>query len=142
MNEVMKQWERNVQPAGSSVHRGQRGQSLIIVVLAFIGILALAGLAVDLGMVYVEQVRLARAADAIVLAAVSELPVEEAAHERGMLYLRDNGYNYLDGGPVRVVINWTNSPQEEGEPEECRAVGPVDRFVAGDADQRSRCRAA
>ena len=57
----------------------QRGQSLIIVAFLIIALLAAVGLAVDLGLMYVEKVRLGRAVDAAALAGAQELPDESAA---------------------------------------------------------------
>ena len=65
-----------------ALHGQQRGQSLVIVTFAFIGILAFVGLAIDLGWVYVERVRVAQAADAAALAGASELPLDGAALAR------------------------------------------------------------
>mgnify|MGYP006288477375 CR=1 FL=1 len=73
---------------------GEEGQSLVLIAFAFMGLLAFAGLAVDLGLVYVNRVQVSRAVDAASLAAVSDLPVEEAAQTRALTYLRDNGYDY------------------------------------------------
>jgi hypothetical protein len=97
------------------LHRSQRGQSLIIVILAIIAILAFVGLGVDLGLVYVERVRVGRAADAAALAAVPELPAETAAHERAKIYLMENGYDPSATGTVRLVIdgNYVSGPAEE-----------------------------
>ncbi len=69
------------------------GQSLIIVVLAIIALFAIIGLGVDLGLAYVERVRLARAMDAAALAGAQELPAEEAAHLRALEYLDANDYH-------------------------------------------------
>jgi len=77
---------------------------MVIVAFAFTGILALAGLAFDLGWVYVERVQISRAADAAALAAVSELPLEIAAHDRAKVYLQENGYDHTEGN-VRLVID-------------------------------------
>lgn len=108
MNKALIQWSwraRSRQLARQGLHNGQRGQSLIIIVLAFIAILAMIGLGVDLGVVYVERVRLQRAADAAVLAAVSELPFEQAAQARALDFLAENGYDANDVADVAVVIN-------------------------------------
>jgi Flp pilus assembly protein TadG len=104
MNEIRRRWTRETQPDENGSRRLERGQSLIIVVFAFMGILALVGLSIDLGLVYVERVRAGRAADATALAAVAELPLEQAAQMRARDYLRDNGYD-PDGANTRVVIN-------------------------------------
>jgi len=72
---------------------GQRGQSLIIVAFLIIALLAVVGLAVDLGLMYVEKVRLGRAVDAAALAGAQELPDEAAAYDRMVEYLNLNGYD-------------------------------------------------
>ncbi len=71
----------------------ESGQSLIIVVFALVGLMAIIGLGVDLGLVYVERVRLARAMDAAALAGAQELPSEKAAHQRALEYLQANGFD-------------------------------------------------
>jgi Flp pilus assembly protein TadG len=70
-----------------------KGQSLIIVAFAIIALIALVGLAVDLGLVYVERIRVRRAADAAALAAAAELPLEGAAQVRALEYLQENDYS-------------------------------------------------
>jgi hypothetical protein len=121
MNEMLEQWWRKLKSGERDSQEHQRGQSLIIVVLAFIGILALIGLGVDLGLVYVERVRVARAADAAALAAVAELPLEEAAHLRALIYLQENGYDYTRGNTY-TTLNWDNSPRENlDHPGTCEA---------------------
>jgi hypothetical protein len=72
---------------------GQRGQSLIIVAFLIIALLAAVGLAIDLGLMYVEKVRLGRAVDAAALAGAQELPDENAAYDRMVEYLHLNGYD-------------------------------------------------
>jgi hypothetical protein len=72
---------------------GQRGQSLIIVAFLIVALLAAVGLAVDLGLMYVEKVRLGRAVDAAALAGAQELPDENAAYDRMVEYLNLNGYD-------------------------------------------------
>ncbi len=95
---------RHVLAAGRNLLRErQKGQSLIIIIFALIGLLAFVGLGIDLGLVYVERVRVGRAADAAALAAVAELTLEEAAHARALSYLHENGYPF--GPDVRIVIN-------------------------------------
>ncbi len=80
----------------AKIYREESGQSLIIVAGAIIALMAIIGLAVDLGLVYVERVRLARAMDAAALAGAQELPAEEAAHRRALEYLASNGFSVPD----------------------------------------------
>ncbi len=72
--------------------RREKGQSLIIVAFAIITLIGFIGLAVDLGLAYVERIRTRRAADAAALAAATELPLEHAAVIRALEYLEENDY--------------------------------------------------
>ncbi|MFW9842914.1 MAG: Tad domain-containing protein, partial [Candidatus Thorarchaeota archaeon] len=74
----------------------QSGQSLIILAFAFLGLIAMLGLALDLGLVYVERVRIKRSVDAATLAGVVELPYEQWAFDRALEYLSLNGYDSTD----------------------------------------------
>ncbi len=78
----------------------ERGQALVIVAVGIFTLLILVGLAVDLGLYYIERVRIARAVDAATLAAAYELPMESAAHLQALDYLRQNGYDFADPGTV------------------------------------------
>lgn len=51
----------------------ENGQSLILLALMFVGLLAFMGLAIDVGFIYVRQAQLTAAVDAAALAGVSEL---------------------------------------------------------------------
>jgi hypothetical protein len=51
-----------------SIQRAQRGQALVIVVVALVGLLAAVGLAIDGGMAFLERRRMQNAADAAALA--------------------------------------------------------------------------
>lgn len=120
----MKNREVNMQ-----AHISERGQSIILIVFAFVTLLIAVGLAIDLGLVYIERVRLGRAVDAAALGAVQELPNEEAAFRRALMFLKDNGYDfetnatiYYNGGlrydpagaAATIYIN-TADYREEGE---------------------------
>jgi hypothetical protein len=72
--------------------QAHKGQSIIIITFAFLGLIAMLGLALDLGLVYIERVRISRTTDAAALAAVVELPFEEEAMRRAVEYIELNGY--------------------------------------------------
>lgn len=82
--------------------RSERGQSLILVAFGIFALLGFVGLAIDLGLSYVDRVRVRRAADAAALAAASELPLEAAAQVRALEYLEANGY------PCGLTVRITN----------------------------------
>jgi len=52
----------------------QRGQSIVLLAGAMVGLLVFAGLAVDAGVIYMGSIHLSRSVDAAVLAGVVELP--------------------------------------------------------------------
>ncbi len=80
----------------------EEGQSLILVAFAVVALVGFVGLGVDLGLAYIERVRIQRAADAAALAAASELPLENAAGLRALEYLAENDYDCGISFPVDV----------------------------------------
>jgi len=74
-------------------NRRGNGQTLVIVAFSIMTLIAFVGLGVDLGLTYVEKVRVQRAVDAAALAAAAELPVEAAAQLRALEYLSENDYD-------------------------------------------------
>jgi hypothetical protein len=96
MLQQMMQHIRKFQPEPARKSEAQSGQSLIILVFAFLGLIAMLGLALDLGLVYIERVRVKRAVDAATLSGVVELPYEQQAFDRAIEYLDLNGYDSSD----------------------------------------------
>ncbi len=79
-----------------SIHnrsRKERGQALVVIAFSIITLIAFVGLGVDLGLTYVEKVRVQRAADAAALAAAADLPMQQAARLRALEYLSENSYD-------------------------------------------------
>lgn len=82
------------------------GQSLVIVALLLVGLLAFVGLAVDVGLVFARAAQLNKAVDAAALAAVTEVIVVNdlsAAEEKTAQFLNSNL-------PVESSINTATSP--------------------------------
>lgn len=102
IREIIQKIDRRL-PAPAEPEQRQKGQSIIILAFAFLGLIAMLGLALDLGLVYIERVRLRRAVDAAVLAGVTELPFESQAFERALQYLDDNGYP-VNSGSIDVYF--------------------------------------
>jgi hypothetical protein len=100
-------------PEGSRDTR-ERGQALILIIFAIFGLLVLVGLAVDLGLYYIERVRIVRAVDSATLAAAYELPLEEAARIQAIDYLQQNGYDVMDPDTTLVVDGVTVSGSTSG----------------------------
>ena len=95
-------------------HSSERGQSIILLAFVFVGFLIVVGLAVDLGLVYVERVRLGRAVDAAVLGGVQELPNEQAAFRRTVMFLRDNGYDFQENATIMFNGVWWSESMPPG----------------------------
>ncbi len=87
----------------------QQGQSMIILAFSFIGLIAMMGLGLDLGLVYIEKTAMKRAIDAAALSAVDELPNEEEAALRAIAYLDANGYHIGTPGDPDGEDNLANS---------------------------------
>jgi Flp pilus assembly protein TadG len=72
------------------LHTEEKGQALILFVMVMIGLLAMIGLAIDAGRLYVARAELSRALDSAALAGVVELPDLSAAEARATAYFNDN----------------------------------------------------
>jgi hypothetical protein len=70
------------------------------------------GLALDLGLVYIERVRIKRAVDAATLAGVVELPYEQQAFDRAIEYLNLNGYDTADPDSYVFVAGCVRDVQD------------------------------
>ncbi|MGD8814965.1 MAG: VWA domain-containing protein [Anaerolineales bacterium] len=99
----------NLDPAGM---RRSRGQSLVLIALTFVGILAFVGFVVDTGISFLYQNWLNHAVDAASLAAGYELPNIKAACARAVEYLETNGYQA--GEDLRYQIIFAAVPSAPG----------------------------
>lgn len=117
--------------------RDESGQSIVIMVFAFIALILIVGLAIDLGMIYIERIRLSRACDAAALAAASELPLEGEAQLRAIEALAHNGYDVTN---ALIRINGMPRP---GSPSEARItidINTVDYQKGGVTDTADKIR--
>jgi hypothetical protein len=86
------------------LHRGrERGQALPIVALLLVVLLALVGMAVDAGRVYVARAELVRALDSAALAAVVELPDMDDAEHKATVYMSQNQPDAAITFPAQVA---------------------------------------
>ncbi len=76
---------------GWSRLRGERGQTIVLTVVALMGLLGFVGMAVDVGYAYYGQRELQSTADAAALAGASQLPDSTAATTAAALYGGANG---------------------------------------------------
>ncbi len=101
---MLKQFLLRLKAKHVEALREQKGQSIIIFTAAFLGLIAFLGLALDLGLVYIEKVKVGRTTDAATLAGVPELTNnnEAATIDRAIEYIRLNGYDVGGDTEIRV----------------------------------------
>lgn len=81
------------QPGNKKCLTNQEGQSIVLVALMMIGILAFVGIAVDVGLIFARQSQLSKAVDSAVLAAVTEvesLSLLNNANNKAAQFLNSN----------------------------------------------------
>jgi hypothetical protein len=88
------------------------GQSLVIVAMAFVGIVAFVGFAIDTGIIYLNRIWLGQAVDAASLAAGYDLPNIKGACARAVEYLNAN--DYIAGRDFEYDIIFPNVPDTPG----------------------------
>ncbi|MCA9969522.1 MAG: Tad domain-containing protein [Anaerolineales bacterium] len=92
-----------VQAGAEAAHLHEKGQSIVLIALALVGLLAFVGIAVDVGFVFARSTQLQSAVDSAALAAVSELvadpspggPGEAAANQRATQFFQTNGFDII-----------------------------------------------
>ncbi|MCX6072617.1 MAG: pilus assembly protein TadG-related protein [Chloroflexi bacterium] len=99
--------------------RKQRGQALILIALAFVGLAAFIGLAVDAGILFIQYGHLRRAVDAASLSAANQFregwtPAEMTA--AGLQVLALNG---LDPTSIGVAVETCDTATIPGDPALC-----------------------
>ncbi|MEM7113302.1 MAG: pilus assembly protein TadG-related protein [Chloroflexota bacterium] len=101
----------------------EQGQSIVIIALGLVGLLALLGLAVDVGLVFVRGAQLQAAVDAAALAGVTELQTSgtglerELADARALQFIQANEMpdaileeDDRDGLPFTVIVRTDTQP--------------------------------
>jgi hypothetical protein len=73
---------------------GERAQTLVLMALAMLGLLAAIGLATDGSVIYVTQRHLQRALDAAALAAANKLPDQDEARDAAYQFMRLHDYDF------------------------------------------------
>ncbi|OQY26179.1 MAG: hypothetical protein B6I34_00350 [Anaerolineaceae bacterium 4572_32.1] len=117
-----KSGRANMNEHSQKSRQNEEGQSIILLAATFIAFIAIVGLAIDLGLVYIERVKIARAVDAAALAAVQELPNEQLALLRAIEYLENNGYDLTNSrieyfGTVKIGESWVITQVVQGNPD-------------------------
>jgi Flp pilus assembly protein TadG len=84
--------------------RQARGQSLIIVAMAFVGLAAMVGLAIDGGILFISQAHLRRAVDAAAVAAATQMRVGQTPESIQRFALQFIKMNGVDPNTVAVSL--------------------------------------
>jgi Putative Flp pilus-assembly TadE/G-like len=83
----------------------ERGQTLLLVVLIFIVVVAFVGLGTDVSLLYTAKAHLQRAIDAAALAAANKLPDQAEATAAAYEFTRLNGYDFdPSGNPLEITF--------------------------------------
>jgi hypothetical protein len=106
--------------------KAQRGQGLVLMTLAFVGILAFVGFAVDAGVLYVQRVRLGKAVDSAALAGAYELPHGAGACARVSEYLESHGYDAGLGKDFLYQLSYPDGGEFTIDSEHNQLEGPDD----------------
>jgi len=92
--------------------RLEKGQSLVLIAMALVGIVAFVGFAIDTGIIYLNRTWLGQAVDAASLAAGYDLPNIKGACARAVEYLEAN--DYIAGSDFEYDIVFPNVPDAPG----------------------------
>lgn len=92
--------------------RLEKGQSLVLIAMAFVGIIAFVGFTIDTGIIYLNRIWLGQAVDAASLAAGYDLPNIKGACARAVEYLEAN--DYIAGSDFEYDIVFPNVPDAPG----------------------------
>lgn len=122
----MKQENLTHLQSGETANHPERGQSIVIIALSLIGLLAFVGIAVDVGFVFARSSQLQSAVDAAALAGVTEI-------QRGIAFSDQRAGQFLNANniPISVTLSLDSSQDTTiiGETEYSITVTwPVDLF--------------
>ena len=104
------------------IQKKEKGQIIVILALVFIGLVAIVGLAIDMGYMYVSYSRLRRAVDGAALAATSQFrekygiaDLQKAAQE----FLQLNEVGKVGSDPNTLFVAIEDCDTTPGDPELC-----------------------
>jgi hypothetical protein len=113
----MKPYQKN-----KPIQKKEKGQIIVILALVFIGLVAIVGLAIDMGYMYVSYSRLRRAVDGAALAATSQFrekygiaDLQKAAQE----FLQLNEVGQVGSDPNTLSVDIEDCDTTPGDPELC-----------------------
>lgn len=91
----------------------EEGQTIVVVALALIALIAFVGLATDVVLLYVAQRHLQRAIDAAALAAANKLPDDDEAERAAYEFTRLHGYDFdPSSNPLDITFPTYDPPRK------------------------------
>ena len=87
--------------------KNQRGSVLVLSALAFVSLIGLVGLTLDMGNLYLQQIKIQNAVDAAALCGAQDLPNTVSATTDANTYLTNNGEL-----PANATISFANGDTE------------------------------
>src|SRR5688572_17166940 len=110
-------------------HRGERGQSLILIAVGMIGLLAFVGLTIDAGTLFIGMGHLRRAVDAAAIAAASQFREGRGFDELEAAARQVVSLNGVDPETLvlRLCVDLDGSDSEFHDQTMCPAAGAVRR---------------
>lgn len=108
------------------IKKGERGQAIILIAFAFVGLVAMVGLVTDTGILLIEYGKLKRSVDAAAIAAAQEYRPRTGASELDLDRLENAAIGMLNLNQVENLSNieiHTCEPADMARPVLCNAIG-------------------
>ncbi len=108
------------------LHRTEKGQAIILIAFAFVGLVAMVGLVTDTGILLIEYGKLKRSVDAAAIAAAQEYRPRAGAADLDLERLENAAIGILNLNQVQNLSNieiHTCEPDDPARPPLCNEVG-------------------
>ncbi|HCB02481.1 MAG TPA: hypothetical protein DEP19_08875 [Anaerolineae bacterium] len=95
--------------------KSEKGQAIILIAFAFVGLIAMVGLVTDTGLLLIEYGKLKRSVDAAAIGAAQQYRVESGSDEKNKEALENAAINFLNLNQVQNISNViVNSCEDTG----------------------------
>jgi hypothetical protein len=111
-------------PVQKSIHKKERGQAIILVAFGLIGLVAMVGLVIDTGIMFIEYGKLKRGVDAAAIAAAQQYRSVSGGSTLDAIALVDAAKNYLqlnqsDVADADIVVHSCEDAVVADRPAQC-----------------------
>src|SRR5690606_22108977 len=86
------------------IDKSEKGQAIILVALAIVGLIAMVGLVTDTGLLLIEYGKLKRSVDAAAISAAQQYRSESGSSEINKVALKNAAINFLNLNQVQNII--------------------------------------